>query len=341
MELSRPSSESRSSSTIATDKRAKLIDELLAFATIRQVLRRHLAEVAHLTAGERAAGANRAIRGVAGRAIQHQSSRWDQIGLRLANGDRQDRRNPAVTYLVEGRFPLSVTDLTDLSSRYFLGVRLNCAQCHDHPFVSWKRTDYWGMAAFFAQIQTPGRAKAVYVAGVRDDPKVTMKVMAGSDMIEGFQLHEPTFLGGKSLDEEDSTPHRVALAKWMTSPDNPYFARAAVNRLWWQFFGRGIVNPVDDMHSANAPSHPELLDQLIREFVASGFDIKFLCRAILNSDAYGRTSRPGEHADQEGALFARMSMKVLTAEQLYDSLVQVVGPPAKNTEHRHALRHTP
>jgi hypothetical protein len=266
---------------------------------------------------------------------------WDQLVVELLTATGKLEDNPAVTYLVEGRFPLTVTDLTDLSSRYFLGVRLNCAQCHDHPFVAWKRTDYWGMAAFFAQMQTPGRSKAVYVAGVRDDPKVTMKLVAGTDMIEGFQLHEPTFLGGKPLADGDTTPHRVALAKWMTSPENPYFARAAVNRLWWQYFGRGIVNPVDDMHSANEASHPELLDLLSREFIASGFDLKFLSRAILNSKTYARTSRPGEQAEKEGKLFARMSLKVLTAEQLYDSLIQVAGPPAKNSgiDARFGTRH--
>jgi hypothetical protein len=115
----------------------------------------------------------------------------------------------------------------------------------------------------------------------------------------------------------------------MTAPDNPLFARAAVNRMWWQLFGRGLVNPVDDMHDANPPSHPELLDELSREFVASGFDLKWLCRSITLSRAYQRTSRPGDDAEREAALFARTSVKVLTAEQLYDSLVQLLGPPAR------------
>ena len=324
----------------SSDKRSTLVDELLANPRFGE----YFADVWRKSLLSPQANEQRAQteRFTAWLAEQFNSDcRWNNISYNLLTATGKIEDNPAVAYLVEGRFPLSVTDLNDLSSRYFLGVRLNCAQCHDHPFVSWKRTDYWGMAAFFAQIQTPGRAKAVYAAGVRDDPQVTMKVMAGSDMIEGFQLHEPTFLGGKALDDDGSTPHRVALANWMTSPDNAYFARAAVNRLWWQFFGRGLVNPVDDMHLANIPSHPELLDGLAREFVASGFDLKFLCRAILNTEAYSRTSRPGDQPEQEGALFARMSIKVLTAEQLYDSLVTVVGPPAKspNIDTRFGTRH--
>jgi hypothetical protein len=129
---------------------------------------------------------------------------------------------------------------------------------------------------------------------------------------------------------EADTPHRVALARWATSPANSYFARASVNRLWWHFFGRGIVNPVDDMHSGNAASHPELLELLSQRFIESGFDLKFLCRAIMLSRTYQQTSRPGKEPQREAELFARMPIKVLTAEQLYDSLVEILGQPAKS-----------
>jgi hypothetical protein len=102
-----------------------------------------------------------------------------------------------------------------------------------------------------------------------------------------------------------------------------------VNRTWWRLFGRGIVNPVDDMHTANLPSHSELLDLLSQRFIDSGFDLKFLTRASVLSQAYQRTSRPGEAADKQVALFGRMSLKVLSAGQLYDSLVTIYGQPAK------------
>ncbi len=101
------------------------------------------------------------------------------------------------------------------------------------------------------------------------------------------------------------------------------------NRMWWHFFGRGIISPVDDMHTGNVPSHPELLDQLSRQFAESGFDLKFLCQAILNSRTYQQSSRPGELPQKEAELFARMSPKVLTPGQLYDSLVVCLGPPGK------------
>jgi hypothetical protein len=259
----------------------------------------------------------------------NQNDGWDRIVFDLLTASGKLDENAAVTYLIEGRNPLAVTDLTDLTSHYFLGIRLNCAQCHDHPFAEWKRQDYWGMAAFFASIQTPGRPKMVYLAGVQDNPRLTLATLSGGDMLEGYLDRSPTFLGGSALDTTTSQTTREALASWMTSPENPYFARAAVNRMWWHFFGRGIVNPVDDMHSGNPPSHPELLEILSQQFVESDFDLKFLCRSILNSRTYHQTSRPGKSAEAEGKWFARMSIKVLSAEQLYDSLVAILGPPAK------------
>src|SRR5262249_45875389 len=162
---------------------------------------------------------------------------------------------------------------------------LNCAQCHDHPFGKWKREDYWGMAAFFTQVQTPARPKMVYRVGLKDDPGITLSSLRDAGMMDGFLSRPPTFLGGEGL-RAGGASHRAALAAWMTSRKNPYFARAMVNRTWWRFFGRGLVHPVDDMHEANPPSHPELLELLSRRFVESGFDLKFLSRAILLSRAY-------------------------------------------------------
>jgi hypothetical protein len=184
------------------------------------------------------------------------------------------------------------------------------------------------MAAFFAQIQTPGRPKRVHRVGVEDNPQITLASLADADMIDGFLSRPPMFLAADEPWTSTSASHRDALAYWITSPKNPYFARAAVNRMWWHFFGRGIVNPVDDMHAGNSASHPELLELLSERFIDSGFDLKFLCRAIMSSRTYQQTSRPGEQPNREAELFARMSIKVLSAEQLYDSLVEILGPPA-------------
>jgi hypothetical protein len=186
------------------------------------------------------------------------------------------------------------------------------------------------MAAFFAQIQTPGRPKKVYAAGVQDDPKITLATVQFADAIDGFQSQPPKFLGGDVQPAGGKVTLRGSLARWITSADNPYFARAMVNRTWWHFFGRGIVNPVDDMHSGNVASHPELLEELAGRFAESGFDLKLLCRGMVTSRAYQQTSRAGASASAEAQRFTRMPVKVLTAEQLYDSLVQILGPPTKS-----------
>jgi hypothetical protein len=266
-------------------------------------------------------------------AEQFNTRPWDQIATNIITAGGRMEDNPAVVYLIEGRLPRAVPDLTDLTTRYFMGVRLNCAQCHDHPFTKWKQEEFWGMAAFFTQIQTPKRAKQVYEKGVVDDPTLTLANLKDASVPDGFMQRPPTFLGGLELSGETNTaPHRAALAKWMTAQKNPYFARAMVNRTWWRLFGRGFVQPVDDMHDANAPSNPELLDLLSRQFAESGFDLKSLTRAIVLSQAYQRTSQPGESADKQAALFGRMSIKVLSAGQLYDSLETVCGLPAKLTD---------
>jgi hypothetical protein len=307
-------------------KRTRLIDALLASPRYGE----YLADVwqGYLIsplADDRRARADRLRRWLADR---FNTRTWDRITTELLTATGKIDENPAVGYLVEGRLPRTVPDLTDLTSRYFLGVRLSCAQCHDHPFVAWTRPDFWGMAAFFAQVQTPGKSKLVYQVGLRDDPGLTLDSLLKDGTPDGFLPRPPTFLGGSPPATGTGATARAALAAWMTAPDNPYFARAMANRTWWRLFGRGLVNPADDMHAANPPSHPELLDLLARRFAESGFDLKFLTRAVVSSRAYQRTSRPGGAPEKQAALFGRMSVKVLSAGQLYDSLAAVLGPPA-------------
>jgi hypothetical protein len=133
------------------------------------------------------------------------------------------------------------------------------------------------------------------------------------------------FLQAEQPSLNKSDPYRPVLAKWLTSPANPFFARSMVNRTWAQLLGRGFVNPIDDMHEGNEPSHPELLDALTADFAASGFDLKHLIRSVCNTKAYQRSSKPtaGNEADEE--LFSRMAVKVLSPEQLFDSLAAVTG----------------
>jgi len=249
---------------------------------------------------------------------------WDQMvrDILTAQGDMD--KNGAVTYFLANATP---DKLTDNATRVFLGVQLQCAQCHNHPFTGWKQDEYWGMAAFFTKVRFNGNPQQVARQG---------GTLSISESGRGRPLRmpisakrvPPKFLQGEQPALASSDAYRPVLAKWMTDPHNPYFSRAMVNRLWAQFFGRGIVNPVDDMHDGNPPSHPQLLVDLSAQFAANGFDVKQLIRALCNSAAYQRTSKPGTgNRDAGPELFSRMAVKVLTPEQMYDSLVQVLGAP--------------
>lgn len=312
------------------DKRARLVDALLADARYGD----NLADIwaGYLLSPLADDPKNRSDRFRAWLATQFNTRTWDKITHDLVTATGKMEENAAVTYLIEGRLPRGVPDLTDLSSRYLLGVRLNCVQCHDHPVenVKWKQADFWGMAAFFTQIQTPKRAKQVYEKGVIDDPSLTLATLKDAGMFDGYLQRPPTFLGGQAM-SASKTSNRAALAGWITAPQNPYFARAAVNRTWWRLFGRGIVDPVDDMHDANLPSHPDVLQLLSQQFIESGYDLKFLTRNIVLTRAYRRTSRPGDSSDKLAALFGRRTIKVLSASQLYDSLEVICGPASKVT----------
>ena len=218
-------------------------------------------------------------------------------------------------------------NLAASSARLFLGLRLECAQCHDHPFATWTRDQFWGYAAFFAGLER-GEVDDGTVGSIREQADRRELSIPGTDRVVQAALLD----GGPPRFRPSESP-RVALADWMTSPENPYFARAAANRIWARLFGVGLVDPVDDMGDDNPPSHPKLLEALARSFAEHGFDRKFLTRAIvlsrpyqLTSDGSGTGSGPSP-GEEDAALFARMRVRGLTAEQLYDSLVQAIGLP--------------
>ncbi len=205
-------------------------------------------------------------------------------------------------------------ELAAATSRAFLGVQIQCAQCHDHPHDIWKQSDFWGYAAFFAQLQRPGTlpAQAALLADV-DIGDVENPITK--------QVVPPKFLLGSVATPQANTTRREQLAAWLTDKRNPYFAKAAVNRCWALMFGRGLIDPVDDLGEHNPPSHPELLDELADYFVTTNYDLRNLLRVLANTNAYQRTSmlRDGE-TPSPPELYARMAIKTLSAEQLYDSL---------------------
>lgn len=207
--------------------------------------------------------------------------------------------------------------LAATATRLFLGVRLECAQCHNHPFDKWTQEQFWNQAAFFAGVQRKGRGPFAPVLEKAETRTIALATDA-TKTVPVLYLD-----GGDPAIAEQERP-RDKLAKWMTARENPFFARATVNRVWGQLLGRGIVDPVDDFHDGNPPSHPELLDLLAAEFTASDYNLTDLYRAICLSDAYGRTSRQTDPSQKSPQSFSRMCVKPMSGEQFYDSLAQAV-----------------
>jgi hypothetical protein len=265
---------------------------------------------------------------------------YDQIvrKLLLAEG-RLSQSGPLLFY---SALKLDADQLAARTSRVFLGMRLECAQCHDHPFESWTQEEFWSYAAFFAQISRP--------KGELENVSTVMRVrdVERGDVVlpETETIVPPRFLGMQSQREDAGNPQnpspearRAQLAKWLTGAKNPYFARATVNRIWSQLFGRGIVDPVDDFGENNQPISPELIDTLASQFIDSGFDLKTLIRTIALSKAYRLSSsstideEPAGDVEKRLQAFAQMNVKTLTAEQLYDCITvatMVESNPASN-----------
>jgi hypothetical protein len=211
-------------------------------------------------------------------------------------------------------------NLAAATSRMFLGVRLECAQCHNHPFDRWTRQDFWGYAAFFASLERQQPGPGSVLATIREFLGQRNVRIPDTD-----EYVEPTFLGGEKLARGLAVRPRQAVSDWITGDDNPYFARMAVNRLWAHFFGVGIVDPVDDFTDQTRPSHPDLLDALAEEFRTHNYDLHFLMRSITYSQAYQLSSRQTDPSQTYPQRFAKMALKGLTAEQVYDSLAQATG----------------
>ncbi|MGV3719278.1 MAG: DUF1553 domain-containing protein [Actinomycetota bacterium] len=223
--------------------------------------------------------------------------------------------NPPANYYVISRDPL---DTTSATSQIFLGVRIECARCHNHPFEKWTQSDFYGLAAFFTGVQARGNNQTPSV--------VTVNMRRGGPRHPRTnEVVEPKTLDDVQVKVERGEDRRVELAAWMTTPDNPFLAKSLVNRLWGYYFGRGIVEPVDDFRVTNPASNPELLDALAKDFVNQKFDVKSMHRTILNSRTYQQSSRPNQYNREDTSNFARYYPKRLMAEQLFDSISQATG----------------
>lgn len=236
------------------------------------------------------------------------------VGSFLTAGGKSDR-GPAIFYTSRNLEPVKLAAAT---SRIFMGVQIQCAQCHDDPYDRWKQDDFWSFAAFFAQLQQ-GNASMSSGQIIEDRPGLEVTFP------ESDRVMPPLYPGSDSPPEKDPSDfRRRQLTIWLASRDNPYFARAAVNRAWAHLFGKGLVDPVDEMDTDESPRHPELLQFLADYFVHQRFDLRDLYATLARTNAYGRTSRSESGRPNDAEAFASMMVKTLTAHQYFDTLNQNV-----------------
>jgi len=240
---------------------------------------------------------------------------YDRIVRELLTARGSSYDNPAVNYMRANKEPsVALENATQL----FLGIRFSCNKCHDHPFERWTQGQYYGMAAYWGRI------------GVKSGPQPGEQVVF--DKVDGEVTHPkdgrvmtPTFPYDHPGTVKPVSVRREQLADWLTAPENPYFARSTVNRVWSYFLGRGIIDPVDDIRSGNPPSNPELLDALEKDFIAHGFDLRHLARTIARSRTYQLSIATNDFNRDDKVNFSHATPRRLTAEELLDAIDLAAG----------------
>ncbi len=306
------------------NKRAKKIDTLLETPEFTDFRALHLADLLRVnpqklgqggTLGERGAELfyEWIWNGVAS------NKPWDQFVREVLTARGSTYQNgPANFYRIE----TGANDRMENIGQAFLGVRMSCARCHKHPFDRWTTDDYWNFSAFTAKVGITGGH--IYNENVITySPGATLANQSVNGRNKG-KLAPATFLGDKS--PAPNAPDQLnALAAWITDSKNPFFARATVNRIWSYYFGKGIINPVDDMRATSPESVPGLLDALAQEFVKNKYDVKTLIREILNSHIYQLSSIPNESNVKDDQFFSRFTPRPMPAQALLDMLNQATG----------------
>lgn len=248
---------------------------------------------------------------------------YDQFVSEIITASGSQNENPPTVWYRQVR---TQSEYVESVAQAFLGVRIQCAQCHHHPFDRWSQADYYGLAAVFARVGRKG--------GFADAEVPTNEIIYVRDHGEVFhprngRLILPKALGGPQFNVNRFDDPRRSLARWMTASDNQFFARTFANRMWAHFHGRGIIHPIDDARDSNPPTNPELLNALSAEFIASGYDMKHLIRVICNAYSYGLKAAPNGLNGDDTQTFARFYARRLPAEVLLDGISQVLEVPTK------------
>ncbi|QEL16218.1 DUF1553 domain-containing protein [Limnoglobus roseus] len=311
----------------AADKRAKLIDYLLVqpefsdFWTLKwaDVLRSNRKTI-HLK------GSHAFHKWLRGKIVEN--TPVDEMVRELLTANGNTFNNPPANYYRIAKDPLSLAEST---AQLFMGVRMQCAKCHNHPFERWTQDDYYGFAAWFARVkQKPEPGKGVAKGKPTDAAEVVFTARDGEvTQPRTGKVMKPRYVSVGEADVKAGQDRREVLAEWLTSPGNPFFAKSVANRVWFHLVGKGIVDPVDDFRDSNPSCNDELLDALAKDFAAHKFDLRHLVRTIMNSRSYQLSAVPNETNKDDAKYFSHAVTKLLTAEQLLDALCDVTAVPEK------------
>ncbi len=298
----------------ASNKRTKLIDALLAREEFTDYWTNRWADVLLVSSDKIGSTAmwsfhNWIRDGVA------TNKPWDKMVREIITASGNTLENGAANYYVMHK---DVTDLTENASMAFLGMSITCARCHNHPLEKWTQKQYFQMANLFARVGLKNGMRAGDVQVYSNPTGEVNHPRLGKPL-------PPAPLDGEALAFDSPKDRRQHLADWLTSPSNPYFAKAAVNRIWKNFMGRGLVEAVDDMRATNPPSNDELLAALTKDFTDHSFDLKHLIRTVMNSAAYQRSSKANDANKQDERFYSRYVIKRLPAEAVLDAVSQVTG----------------
>jgi hypothetical protein len=251
---------------------------------------------------------------------------YDEFARSILTAVGDETKCPPMVWYKEVQSPEQFVDNT---AQVFLGLRLACAQCHHHPYEKWGQDDYWGIAGYFGRV---ARKVTPVPGGFQNQPAQRVAIFTSSSgSVTNKRTGQPAAikpLDGKPLQVEAGADPRERLADWMVAGKNPFFARAVANRYWAHFFGRGLVDPLDDMRVTNPPSNPELLDALAKDLVEHGYSLKHLVGTICKSRTYQLSAMPNEFNKQDKQTYARYYPKRLSAEVLFDAICQVTNAPA-------------
>ena len=252
---------------------------------------------------------------------------YNQFVQELITANGELRNNSAGNYVL--RYNRSPVVLTSHTSRLFLGLSMQCAECHDHKTEAWRQEDFYGIAAFFTGIESQRKGNIQVVDTLGNERGIGNYLItnkpAESIWVERLKSHVlPRSLNGVAYNGSPLEKRKV-LAQWMTDTSNPYFSRAIVNRIWKHFMGRAFVEPLDGFGEENPPTNPPLLEWLAKDFVIHGYDLQHLMKTILNSETYQRTSETNESNRDDERYYSHAYVKPLSAEQFFYSMLQATN----------------